>query len=192
MTRKTPTGGERPRLVLVIGADAAGKSRWIKENRHRLPEPIFERLTSATRLARQAKAAQARGNCLEQGTSLTVETTFTRHWRRKLVYAARKRGYRLKALFLTTGDPEINIARVRERHVRGGGDAVRTRAVRGRYNNAEQNLRDWHMMFARIVILDSSGPGDAREIARVDDGRLTLLEDRCDPRMAAIVDRFAR
>lgn len=82
-----------------------------------------------------AKAADAmRDQLLQQRISTTVETVLSRvdRWYAFFV-EAKDRGFELRLFFVTTSDPEINVARVANRVAMGGHD-VASEAIRSRYH----------------------------------------------------------
>jgi predicted ABC-type ATPase len=84
-------------------------------------------------------------------------------------------GYRTYLYFVATEDPEINVARIRERVSRGGHDVPEAK-TRSRYVRSLENLYDAIKMANRAYIFDNSySPGEHFLIAQVESGLLTVV-----------------
>ena len=115
----------RPKLVVVIGANGAGKTTWAQRHRKRLPlnfynaDSIAEGLGDANSPEQQARARalvdQEIAERLRLDESFGFESTWSGASRPAIVRDASARGYETHAVFLGTAHPEINIARVRRR-----------------------------------------------------------------------------
>ena len=62
-----------PSLVLLMGANGAGKSRWTRQHREELPDDFFNREATTNRLGLCPDVAAARAKCLAAGASFGIE-----------------------------------------------------------------------------------------------------------------------
>lgn len=155
----------RPRLVVVVGANGAGKTTWTRRHRDRLPadfynaDSIAEGLGDANSPEQQARARalvdREIAERLRRGESFGFESTYSWSSRPAIVRDASARGYETHAMFLGTNHPEINIARVRRRVLEGGHDVPVSEIVR-RWSAAWENLLTTWDVFDRIDVLDNT------------------------------------
>ena len=101
-----------PRVVLLMGANGAGKSRWTRRHRNELPDDFFNREATTDRLGLCPDVAAARAKCLAAGASFGIETTFTRQWRLGLLREAATSGYEVDVIFVGTEDPTYSFSGV--------------------------------------------------------------------------------
>ena len=157
---------EAPSLTLLMGANGAGKSRWAARFRDQLPSLFLNREMRADRTVLCPEAARWRALCIRDRRTFGIETTFTRAWRRRLLRDALERGFSLRAVFLGTADPALNVARVRERHRSGAGHLVPSSTVRRRWSTCQSNLVDHAGAFDSIRVIDSTAD-DVVEVVRI-------------------------
>lgn len=153
------------RLAVVIGANGAGKTTWVRRHRIRLPpafynaDSIAEGLGDANSPEQQARARQLVdreiAERLRLGESFGFESTWSGASRPAIVREAKSRGYETYAIFLGTAHPGINIARVRRR-VLEGGHHVPEREVLRRWTRAFENLLATWEVLDRVDVLDST------------------------------------
>ena len=167
------------RILIVAGPNGAGKTTFARE--FLLKEancPTFlnaDLLASGLSPFRPEKAAFRAGKmllgmvdeCVRRGESFALETTLSgRDYARKIP-RWRAEGYWVKLYFLTLPSPEIAVARVRERVMKGGHDipaeTVRRRFHRGKHNfdSVYRHLVDEWVMYDNLgtppVILAEGG-----------------------------------
>ena len=155
----------RPRLVVIIGANGAGKTTWGRHHRRRLPlefynaDVIAEGLGDANSPELQVRArALVEGLVAERlglGDSFGFESTWSGRSRPQIVRDAGTLGYETHGIFLGTAHPALNIARVRRRVIEGGHHVPESETVR-RWTAAFENLLAMWDVFNRIHVLDSS------------------------------------
>ena len=154
------------RLTIVVGANGAGKSTWIRNNRRELPANFYDADSIAEGLGsyddpalqRQAREWVDRRieEHLERGESFGFESTYSGMSRPDIVRRSHTLGYDIDAVFIGTRSPEINIDRValRVRH-RTGHDVPAAEIVR-RWIAVQDNLASTASLFANILLLDNS------------------------------------
>ena len=164
------------RLTIVIGANGAGKSTWIRSNRRELPADFYDADSIAQGLGsyddpalqRQAREWVDRRieEHLERGESFGFESTYSGISRPDIVRCACTLGYYIDAVFVGTQSADINIDRVafRVRH-RIGHDVPATEIIR-RWTAVQDNLAGTAPLITNILLLDNSGVR-VRAIAQV-------------------------
>ena len=169
----------RPNLVVVIGANGAGKTTWGTHHRNRLPVPFYNADVIAEGLGDANSAElQARARALvDEGVAERLrlrepfgfESTWSGQSRPSIVRRATEQGYETHAIFLGTAHHALNIARVRQRVLEGGHHVPQNEIVR-RWTAAFENLLAMWDVFDRIHVLDST-TDTVRVIAEKDDTR---------------------
>ena len=160
------TVSETPELVLVVGANGAGKSTYCRYFHERLPDPFFDADQIAQELGdyndrqlqRRAALIVARGvsGCLREKRSFGMETTYSGNSRPKLVRKTRDHGYRTQAIFIGTNSPRINVSRVRRRVADRVGHDVADSEIHRRWIACQDNLVRTANFFEHIRLLDNS------------------------------------
>ena len=175
----------RPGLVVVIGANGAGKTTWSTEHRKRLPlhfynaDSIAEGLGDANDPKQQAEARAIVDAAIEtrfrNHEPFGFESTWSGSSRPAIVRRAHAEGYETHAVFLGTRHPDINVQRVRRRVLEGGHD-IAENEIRRRWHAAGENLvRNWQF-FDHIEMLDNSGRAPQVVFARDHDANVVLRE----------------
>lgn len=118
-----------------------------------------------------------RHKLLARDTSFTFETVMSSADKVQFLQKAQQRGFRTYLYFVATGDPIINISRVRNR-VRLGGHPVPDDKVIARYARSLDLLVEAIRYTDRAYIFDNSGPAQIW-LAEVTDGKtLAMKTDR--------------
>ncbi len=118
-----------------------------------------------------------RHELLAGGVSFTFETVMSSVDKIEFLRKAQDQGYRTYLYFVATDDPEINLARVRQRVLEGGHDVPPDKVVE-RYYRSIELLDDAVAASNRAYIFDNSG-AQHRWIAEVTDGEeLAIHTDR--------------
>ena len=193
---------ERPTLWIVAGPNGSGKSSlydrtdieafdqsvWIIN-----PDRLTERIRQVENLALADAnvAAVTRIEAWLQASiaahqTVGVETVLSTDKYRRLVTAAKARGFEFRLIYVVLQSPDLNVERVRLR-VRKGGHDVPEDKIRSRWHRSIGQL-PWFLAEAdQAVIFDNSG-ATPRKIGLKKDG--SVLIDRGAP--AAILDAAER
>jgi predicted ABC-type ATPase len=91
---------------------------------------------------------------IQSGHSIGFETVFSDPRKLKEIDYAREHGYRTYLYFVTTGDPEVNISRVRDRVLEGGHDVPNDK-IRSRYERTMTLLPSAISHFDRVFFYDN-------------------------------------
>lgn len=153
-------------LVVVIGANGAGKSTWCREHRDELPtrfydaDSIAEGLGSYNDPARQREARAIVDERIEQhferSESFGFESTFSGSSRPRIVRRAADLDYSSYAIFIGTQQPDLNIYRVAARVAARTGHHVPELEIRRRWAASQDNLVRAASLFDRIRLVDNS------------------------------------
>lgn len=185
-------------LVVIVGANGAGKTTWGRAHRSCLPLPFYnvdviaDGLGDANdrELQRRARAlvderieAHLRG-----GHRFGFESTYSGRSRPAIVRRAKSGGYTTRAVFMGTATHRLNAARVRRRAREGGHDVPVSEIVR-RWTAAWQNLLETWDVLDAIEIVDNSGTS-LRRVASKRDADLQIFG--AVPAWAAKVTTHAR
>ena len=160
------TRGTPPALLVVIGANGAGKTTWARANRGLLPKPFYNADSIAEGLGDpddstlQAKARQIVDAAIERDLQerriFGFESTYSGTSRPVIVRRAKDLGYAVHAVFIGTEAHDINVNRVRKR-VQEGGHDIPTEEIVRRWHDAQTNLLNTWACFDTIRIIDNSG-----------------------------------
>ncbi len=119
-----------------------------------------------------------RTELLAMRKSFTFETVMSHPSKVDFMREAQSVGYRTYLYYVATGDPEINVARIKARVLNGGHDVPEEKA-RSRYARSLELLPSAIKNSDRAYIFDNSGlPGETHWIAEITDG--TDLEIRTE------------
>ena len=92
---------------------------------------------------------------ISDGLLLAWETVFSHPSRLKIMKDAKDRGYYIHLFYITTKNPDINVARVRKRVSQGGHD-VPEKKVRRRYWRSLSFLPEMILIADEVVVFDNS------------------------------------
>jgi len=96
-----------------------------------------------------------RNKLLDAGISFTFETVMSHRSKIELLTEAKEKGYRTYLYYIGTGDPQINVIRVRRR-VNLGGHPVSERKITDRYYRSLELLMDAILNTDRAYVFDNS------------------------------------
>ncbi|MBS1943303.1 MAG: zeta toxin family protein [Bacteroidetes bacterium] len=127
-----------------------------------------------TRNIKAAGIAEAqRLEALQGGQSFAFESVMSTPEKVALLTQAREHGYQVALIFVTTDNPELNVARVSNR-VSLGGHAVEPDSIRKRYAGAMQLLPSAVEHSDTAVVFDNSGVEPVRVVTK--DGPTIVIE----------------
>lgn len=92
---------------------------------------------------------------ISAGLSFVWETVFSHESRLDIMKFAKKKGYRIHLQYITTKNPDINVARVHKRYVQGGHD-VPEEKIRGRYGRSVTLLPEMIVIADEVLVYDNS------------------------------------
>ena len=103
-----------------------------------------------------AIAEVVRSHLVKEGISFTFETVMSHPSKVEFLREAQRHGYRTYLYFIATGNPQINVARVRARVQRGGHDVPEDRVI-ARYWRSLGLLSQAVAHADRSYVFDNSG-----------------------------------
>ena len=153
-------------IIVVAGPNGSGKSSTIgavsevHDVQYICPDNhihLFNDIESIEdRYDHAMKAAeQDRLTAVEIGDSFAFETVCSNPEKLDFILDARSKGYRIIVLYISTEDPEINIARVRRRVTDGGHDVPDEKVV-DRYHRSLKLLPDLLKLADEALVYDNS------------------------------------
>ncbi len=155
-----------PTLNVIAGPNGSGKSTltssiWFEGNANLIDPDAIARRLSASRpaLAAVPAAREAILRCkalLSEHKSFTLESTLAGHGAMSIVRHAKAAGYRTFLVYVSLGDPDLHIERVRLRVSRGGHDIPDT-DIRRRYWRSLSHAPEAIHLVDEAVVLDNSG-----------------------------------
>ena len=184
----------QPELFAVVGPNGSGKSSAIYET-HIDESIVFVNPDDIARLEYPDVADQAerdmlawtscnaqREALLSEGVTFGFETVGSHPSKVEFLKKAKLLGYKVTLLFVATEDPEINIARIRQRQLKGG-HGVPDEKVRSRYARTLSLLKDYFETADEAFVWDNSreaesgGRAGIRELVRKTSEGVTILDD---------------
>ena len=151
----------------MIGANGAGKTTWCARNRDQLPASFYDADSIAQGLGSfdDSDLQRAARDLIDRRiqTHLTAletfgfESTYSGKSRPDIVRRAHALGYDVRAVFIGTLHPDINIERVEARVRSRTGHYVAEQEIRRRWTAARDNLIATWADLDTVEILDNSG-----------------------------------
>ena len=162
----------RPKFVIVMGCNGAGKSAWKRNNYDRLPERYFDQDSiaggigdwndpGARERTREYVDAEI-DRIFKARQDFGVESTFSGRPGPALVRRAREQGYRVEGYYIGTGSWETNAKRIEYRVITNTGHHVDPERLSGRYRHSLSNLRSHFDDFDLLEAVDNSCPQSDR------------------------------
>ena len=162
-----------PELTVFAGPNGSGKSTvsslvWFEGNANLIDTDAIARRLDSSTPARSAipaarEAIQRSRSLLAERSSFSLETTLAGHGAMAIIRQARDAGYRTFLVFVSLGNPELHIERVRLRVSRGGHD-VPEDDVRRRYWRSLKHAPEALRLVDQAVVLDNSRSYPARKL----------------------------
>lgn len=159
---------EPPRMTIFAGPNGSGKSTVVDALKDAEGFPPYinadviakEELghiedTTARNLKAASLAEERRNAALERGESFAFESVFSTPGKIGLIDEAKKRGYVVDLIFVTTANPEINVVRV-EARAGSGGHRVTEDKIRERYERAMELLPAAFLRVDAAQVFDNS------------------------------------
>jgi predicted ABC-type ATPase len=167
----------RPVLTVIAGPNGSGKSTLIE---YLMRQGVdFGTYINADDIAREQKlvgdagslkaqqrADELRDQCLRGGKSFSFETVMSHESKVQFMQRAKAAGFTTQLYFVATGDPNLNIGRVRTRVASGGHDVPEDRIV-ARYHRTIALLPSAMLASDRAVLFDNSIASNADEKMRL-------------------------
>jgi len=105
------------------------------------------------------------------------ETTLSGKGHLQVVRGLKRRGYEVHIFYLWVPSPELTLARIKERVLRGGHD-VPEAIVRRRFGRSLRNFWEQYRLLADEWILFDSSASAVSTIAKEMEGRLHIIESK--------------
>jgi predicted ABC-type ATPase len=202
-----PRKGNAPTFWLIAGPNGSGKSSLYGSNSAEIdcdtnitdaahsfwiinPDLLTSRIRSVEKVSRRQANKDAVDRIyawletsIDAHQSVGVETVLSTGKYRRLVRAAKNRGFEIRLIYVILENPDLNVERVRIR-VRKGGHGVPVRKIRERWMRSLKQLpwflnqADWALLFDNskklrvigrkvrgTVVLDPTAPSVIRDVA---------------------------
>ena len=148
-----------PRLLVFAGPNGSGKSSITVK----IP-PVglyvnaddIKRARGCTDLEAAQEAEQIRHLLLSNKKDFTFETVLSTPRNLDLLRQAKAAGYQIKAVYVLTKDPAVNMERVRQRTAAGGHDVPEDKIV-SRYHRSLRNLAELVRIADQTRVIDNTG-----------------------------------
>lgn len=172
-------------LIVLAGPNGSGKSSL----RDALINPVTE-VIDPDRIAREINprhpesvsreagiaAIQQFERSLQQGRSISLETTLSGHSGLMRMRRAKAAGYEVSMVYVALSDSDLNVSRVASR-VRQGGHAIEPDIIRRRVEVSQANLAIALTIADQSIVFDNSGRSH-RTILEVAAGKIVYLADQ--------------
>lgn len=195
-------GDESPLLLVIAGPNGSGKSTAYRDTDFERegrsfwivnPDLLAGRIHRTETLPYDDANLQAVVRietwltaCIDVHKSIGVETVLSSPKYRRVVDAAKAKGFAIWFIYVLLDSPERNVERVRLRVARGGHDVPEAK-IRERYVRSLQQM-PWFLEAAdRAWVYDNSG-AEPDLIARKEDGVLVVLPKATKSFLEAIRD----
>ena len=127
-----------PEIIVFAGPNGSGKSTITRMARvigDYINADDIKRTTLCTDIEAALKAEELRNAAIKEHKDFTFETVLSTDRNLNLLQLAKEEGYFIRAIYVLTADPNINIARVTSR-VSTGGHGVPEDKIKSRYTKA--------------------------------------------------------
>lgn len=128
----------QPEVIVFAGPNGSGKTTITKMARTAgdyINADDIKRTTLCTDIEAALKAEELRNAAIGEHKDFTFETVLSTDRNLKLLQLAKGEGYFIRAIYVLTADPNINVARVTSR-VSTGGHGVPEDKTKSRYTKA--------------------------------------------------------
>lgn len=149
---------DSPRLLVFAGPNGSGKSTVTRMTpvigEYINADDIKKRLQCSDMEAAQIATA-LRENFIRKKRDFTFETVLSTDRNINLLREAKQIGYTIRAIFVLTTNPDINVERVKIRVASGGHD-VPEEKIRSRYEKSLRNLPVLLTIVDEVFVFDNS------------------------------------
>jgi predicted ABC-type ATPase len=163
---------EKPKLLVIAGPNGSGKTTftgqllkhyWSEDcvfvNPDNIAENEFGGWNDATATLKAAnRAAEMREECLQNSTSMVVETVLSMEDKIDFLRRAKEAGFFVRVFFIGTDTPEINAARVTRRMIEGGHEVAINKII-SRYFRTMRLCVAAGLIADRLYVHDNSFDG---------------------------------
>ena len=128
----------QPEVIVFAGPNGSGKTTITNMARtvgDYINADDIKRTTLCTDIEAALKAEELRNAAIKEHKDFTFETVLSTDRNLNLLQLAKEEGYFIRAIYVLTADPNINIARVTSR-VSTGGHGVPEDKIKSRYTKA--------------------------------------------------------
>jgi predicted ABC-type ATPase len=176
------------RLYVIGGSNGAGKTtfattflpRYVKKPRFINPDLIAAGLSpfdpSAAIVAAGRMVLQEIDHAIRRGDTFAFESTLSGRTHVRLLQAARKAGYRIDLFYLWIPNPELALARIKDRTEVGGHDVPEADVMR-RYPRTLQNLFHLYRPLVDALYCYDNSSHEPRLIFKDEDGATNVVND---------------
>ena len=169
----------KPEIMCIAGPNGSGKStitNTILPYTHGkyINADEIQKATFCPPLEAAQTAERLREECLNNQEDFVFETVLSTERNLELLKRAKEKGYFIRCVFVLTCNPEINVARVKNRVLAGGHDVPHDKIV-SRYHKSLDMIKKLIPLCDRLSIYDNS-----KEIYRIykkKDDNITLWEN---------------
>jgi predicted ABC-type ATPase len=171
---------KKPEMLLVCGANGAGKSTFTDEVRQQNVDHLF--LIDPDKIAKEAQVSPIKAGRLAsvftrkniaRKFSFIRESTLTARFDFQMIGFARENGFKTTLIYIGIGSSDEAVYRVNSRY-QSGGHSVPEKDVRRRHKRSLQNLAEAIRQVDTAIIYDNSG-NEYREVAVFEKGKLQFL-----------------
>ncbi|MBP2132370.1 putative ABC-type ATPase [Methanomicrobium sp. W14] len=156
-------------FFLFAGPNGSGKSTIIKpfiDNNSIVylnadycarADPVISKMPDGPEKLKKAQAETERllKEMISEELTFAWETVFSHKSRLGIMEYAKKEGYKIHLTYITTKNPDINVARVHQRVLEGGHDVPEDK-IRGRYNRSVAFLPEMVQIADEVLVYDNS------------------------------------
>ena len=132
--------------ILFLNADYCARTNPDIQN---MPDGIEKSIQAQKETERHLHAM------ISNGLSFAWETVFSHESRLEIMESAKKQGYLIHLYYITTKNPDINVARVRTRVMQGGHDVPEGK-IRSRYFRSISYLPQMILAADEVMVFDNS------------------------------------
>lgn len=152
-------GKKRPKVFVFAGPNGSGKTtvaRSLSLLGVYINADDLKREYKLTDIEAAQQAEALRNDLLRKKVDFSFETVLSTDRNLLLLKRAKTLGYEVQCVYVLTHDVNINVARVRKRHLSGGHDVPEDK-IRLRYTRALAFLPQLIALCDKILVYDNSG-----------------------------------